>query len=172
MLSPQKSTTFVLKQQNNVMEKEIQFREATSEDLVTIVKMLADDPIGSQRESTQEPLLPSYLDAFSAIAQDKNNELILATIEEKVVGVIQITFIPYINRKGSWRALIEGVRTATDYRSQGIGRKMFEWAIEKAKQRNCHIVQLTSDKRRPNAIRFYESLGFEASHEGMKLYLT
>jgi GNAT superfamily N-acetyltransferase len=90
----------------------------------------------------------------------------------EVVGVLQLTFIPYLTYKGGWRALIEGVRVAAPLRSAGIGRRMFLWAIDRARQRQCRMVQLTSDKTRPEAIRFYESLGFVASHEGMKLHLS
>ena len=88
-----------------------------------------------------------------------------------MVGVLQITFIPYLTYQGGWRALIEGVRIAAEMRSRGLGRTLFEWAIGRARARGCHMVQLTSDKSRPDAIRFYRSLGFVASHEGLKLML-
>ena len=89
----------------------------------------------------------------------------------RVIGVLQLTFIPYLTYRGGWRALIEGVRVDRRHRSAGIGRRLFEWAIARSRERGCHLVQLTSDKQRPDAIRFYESLGFAASHEGMKLHL-
>jgi GNAT superfamily N-acetyltransferase len=85
--------------------------------------------------------------------------------------MLQLTFIPYLTHQGSWRALIEGVRVHKDYRSHGIGKALFSWAIERARQRNCRMVQLTTDKARPEALRFYQQLGFQASHEGMKLHL-
>lgn len=150
---------------------EIAFRKATRNDLPAIVEMLADDPLGATREAFRTPLPESYCRAFDAIARDPNNELVVAEKRGDVVGVLQITFIPYLTYQGGWRALIEGVRVSSKVRSSGIGRQLFEWAIERARQRGCHVVQLTSDKKRPDAIRFYEGLGFVASHEGMKLHL-
>jgi len=152
-------------------EPPLSFRVATRADLDDIVRLLADDPLGSRRETYASPLPESYRTAFEKIEKDPNNELVVATLAGRVVGVMQVTFIPYLTYRGSWRALIEGVRVDSSVRSGGIGRKMFEWAIERAKQRGCHLVQLTSDKSRPDAIRFYESLGFVPSHEGLKLHL-
>jgi GNAT superfamily N-acetyltransferase len=150
----------------------LSFRQATREDLPNIVRMLADDDIGAQREMVADPLPDSYATAFDAIDRDPNNELIVAERDGGLVGVLQLTFIPYLTYRGSWRALIEGVRVASSARSVGIGTQLIEWAIERARQRQCLIVQLTSDKRRTDAIRFYEKLGFVASHEGFKLRLT
>jgi GNAT superfamily N-acetyltransferase len=149
----------------------IEFRRAARADVPAIVCLLADDPLGARREAYAEPLPESYYRAFEAIERDANNEMVVAVIEGRVAGVLQITFIPYLTYQGGWRALIEGVRVAADLRSSGVGRAMFEWAIARAKQRDCHLVQLTSDKARPDAIRFYASLGFVASHEGLKLHL-
>lgn len=153
------------------MEKdpEISFRPAQRQDVLTIVGMLADDPFGAQREQFGDPLPSSYYAAFDAIDSDPNNELAVATLSGTVIGVLQITFIPSLTYQGGWRALIEGVRVSKDFRSQGIGRHMFLWAIERARQRGCHMVQLTTDKNRTQALRFYEELGFVASHHGMKL---
>jgi GNAT superfamily N-acetyltransferase len=147
------------------------FRQATSGDLPDIVRMLADDAIGTKRESYGTPLPASYYAAFEAISADSNNELVVACLAGRVVGVLQITFIPYLTYRGSWRAQIEGVRVDASMRSHGVGRKLLEWAIQRAGQRGCRLVQLTSDKTRTDAIRFYESLGFVASHEGLKLHL-
>jgi GNAT superfamily N-acetyltransferase len=152
-------------------EPALSFRAATRGDLDDIVRLLADDPLGAKRETYTTPLPESYRRAFESIDKDPNNELVVATLTGRVVGVLQVTFIPYLTYRGSWRALIEGVRVDSSVRSGGIGRRMFEWAIERAKQRGCHMVQLTSDKSRPDAIRFYEGLGFVASHEGLKLHL-
>lgn len=149
----------------------LKFRRAKRSDVPDIVRMLADDKLGSQRESYTLPLPETYYLAFDAIERDANNELIVAECGDAVVGVLQITFIPYLTYRGSWRALIEGVRVDSKMRSQGIGRQLVQWAIERAKERGCHMVQLTSDKKRPEAIQFYESLGFIASHEGLKLHL-
>jgi len=148
------------------------FRPATRADLPDIVRMLADDPLGATRETYATPLPPSYGAAFDAIEADPNNELVVATLDGRVIGVLQLTFIPSITYRGGWRALIEGVRVDASVRSEGIGRQLFEWAIERARQRGCHIVQLTSDKARPDAIRFYQGLGFVASHEGLKRSLV
>lgn len=147
------------------------FRLATRDDVDPIVRMLADDPIGARRECAASELPDSYYQAYEAIANDPNNELIVSEVEGCVVGVLQLTFIPYLTYRGGWRALIEGVRISSEARSQGIGGKLFRWAIERARERGCHLVQLTSDKARPDAIRFYEGLGFVSSHEGMKLHL-
>jgi GNAT superfamily N-acetyltransferase len=147
------------------------FRRALRSDVPAIVRMLADDDLGAKREATLPPLPESYYAAFEAIDCDLNNELVVAELDGRIIGVLQMTFIPYMTYRGSWRALIEGVRIASEARSSGIGRKLFTWAIDRARQRDCHLVQLTSDKARPDAIRFYESLGFVASHEGLKLHL-
>jgi len=147
-------------------------RRARIEDLDAVVRLLADDPLGAQRERYQRPLPASYEAAFRAIDADPNQELTVACLDDAVVGVLQITFLPYLTYQGGWRALIEGVRTAAAVRSMGIGREMFGWAIARARARGCHLVQLTTDKARPQALRFYESLGFVASHIGMKLTLT
>lgn len=147
------------------------FRRAARADLEDIVRLLADDPLGAKRETYASPLPESYRKAFETIDRDPNNELVVATLAGRVVGVLQITFLPYLTYRGSWRALIEGVRVDSSARSGGIGRKLFEWAIARAREKGCHMVQLTSDKSRPDAIRFYEGLGFVASHEGMKLRL-
>ncbi len=151
------------------------YRTSTKEDLPTIIKMLVDDQLGSTREDPSEPINPQYLEAFEIIDNDPNNELIVlesidVESESVVIGILQLTYIPYLTYKGSWRCLIEGVRIHEDYRGQGLGTQLFEWAIQRAKEKNCNIVQLTSNKERNEAIRFYESLGFKASHEGFKLF--
>jgi GNAT superfamily N-acetyltransferase len=150
---------------------ELTFRQAIRGDLERIVQLLADDPLGSTRDAYSVPLAGGYASAFEAIVADRNNELIVAEQAGVVVGVLQITFIPGLTRQGAWRALIEGVRVAADVRSSGVGKRLFAWAIERARERGCNLVQLTSDKSRRDAIRFYQSLGFIASHEGMKLQL-
>lgn len=148
------------------------FRQATRNDVPDIVRMLAEDELGQKRESYGSPLPASYYVAFDAIRGDPNNELVVACLAGRVVGVLQLTFIPYLTYRGSWRAQIEGVRVDASVRSRGVGRRFFEWAIDRARQRGCRLVQLTSDKTRADAIRFYESLGFVASHEGFKLQLN
>lgn len=150
----------------------LRFRRARRDDVAAIVALLADDRLGALRESADSPPPPSYFDAFAAIDRDPNNALVVAERDGVVVGVMQLTFIPYLTHRGSWRALIEGVRIASALRGSGAGSAMFRWAIAQARERGCRIVQLTTDKSRPDAIRFYESLGFVASHEGMKLQLA
>lgn len=154
------------------MEKELNFRFATEKDLEQIVAMLADDVLGSKRERYELPLPTSYIKAFEAISADPNNELVVADGGNEVIGVLQITFTPYLTHQGGWRATIEGVRTSASSRGKGVGTKLINYAIQRAEERGCHLVQLTTDKQRPDAIRFYEKLGFQATHEGMKLKLT
>ncbi|MGD6893555.1 GNAT family N-acetyltransferase [Bacillus sp. OG2] len=153
------------------MEAKISIRTAAQEDLDSIVLMLADDVLGSTRERYEHPLPDSYKKAFQAISSDPNNELIVACRGTEVVGVQQITFTPYLTHQGGWRAAIEGVRTAASVRGMGIGSELIKWAIQRAEERGCHLVQLTTDKKRPDALRFYERLGFKATHEGLKLKL-
>lgn len=153
------------------MEKELKFRIATINDLDRIVAMLADDVLGSKRERYEQPLPDSYINAFNAINSDPNNELIVACEGDEVVGVQQITFTPYITHQGGWRATIEGVRTLSSVRGKGVGTELIKWGIHRAKERGCHLVQLTTDKKREDALRFYERLGFVATHEGLKMKL-
>lgn len=150
---------------------ELSFRMARQGDLAVLVRMLSDDPLGARREVFSDPVAPSYSEAFAAIDADRNNELVVAVLGNAVVGMLQITFIPYLTYQGRWRALIEGVRVCSSVRSRGIGAAMIEWAVEQARQRGCVMVQLTTDKARDDALRFYERLGFVASHHGMKLHL-
>lgn len=148
------------------------FRTAQINDLPAMVQLLADDHLGAQREKPEEPLDNAYVRAFEHIQADPNNELVVVEVDQCVVGLLQLTFIPNLTLQGSWRCLIEGVRIHRSHRGQGLGQALFDWAIERARERGCRLVQLTSDKQRPDAIRFYESLGFVASHEGLKLNLV
>lgn len=147
------------------------FREAKREDLERIVQLLADDMLGTGREDMSIPLHQAYEQAFDAISKDKHNELIVAEWDEKVVGVCQLTYIPYLTYRGSWRAIIEGVRIASEYREKGLGEALIKEAIIRAKAKGVRIVQLTTDKQRSQAKHFYEKIGFKATHEGMKLNL-
>jgi GNAT superfamily N-acetyltransferase len=154
------------------ISQNITFRVANRDDLSQIIKVLADDPLGKKRENYTEPLSAEYSIAFEAIENDQNNEIILACYEDNIVGFFQITYIPYLTYKGKWRALVEGVRVHKSFRKQGIGKELLLKAVMLAKQRRCHLIQLTTDKKRPEAIAFYEALGFVPSHEGMKLHLN
>ena len=146
----------------------LSFRRARSSDLSAIVALLADDPIGRRREDTTVPPVAAYVTAFAAIEADPNQLLAVATEDDQVVGTLQITFIPGLSRKGAWRGQIEAVRIAADRRGTGLGRRAFDWAIAQCRARGCSLVQLTTDRDRPEAHRFYEQLGFTASHLGYK----
>lgn len=152
-------------------EDGLTFRLAREDDLPELVRMLADDPLGARREVFSDPLAAGYTDAFAAIDADPANELIVAIRDGAPVGMLQITFVPSLTYQGGSRALIEGVRVASGARSLGIGGAMLQWAIARARQRGCMMVQLTTDKAREDALRFYEKLGFVPSHHGMKLRL-
>ncbi len=149
----------------------IEIRRARREDLLAIVGLLADDALGNGREDLRPPLNEAYAAAFEAIDRDDNQLLVVAEDEGTVVGCLQITFIPGLSRKGQWRGQIEAVRVASSRRSAGIGRVMMEWAIARCRERGCAFVQLTSDKTRARAHAFYKRLGFDPSHEGMKMLL-
>jgi GNAT superfamily N-acetyltransferase len=146
----------------------IQFRSARFDDVPAIVALLADDPLGSQRERTGTPLDACYVAAFRAIEADANQQLVVVSDGEDIVGTLQLSFIPGIARMGAWRGQIEAVRIAAHRRDSGLGQKMIEWAIDQCRARGCSLVQLTTDKSRADAHRFYEKLGFVASHEGYK----
>jgi ribosomal protein S18 acetylase RimI-like enzyme len=146
-------------------------RRAVAADLAAIVGLLADDPLGASREDASLPLDGRYIAAFAAIEADPNQSLVVAEAGRSIVGCLQVTFIPGVSRKGTWRGTIEGVRVAGGRRGGGIGREMVLFAIEACRRRGCGLVQLTTDKSRADALRFYEGLGFVASHEGMKLAL-
>lgn len=151
---------------------EISFRRAVRADLPAIVALLSDDALGSGREDPAQPPNPRYGEAFDAIDSDQNQYLAVAVADGTVIGCLQLSFIPGLSRLGMWRGQIESVRIAAAQRGGGIGRRMFDWAIGECRRRGCGLVQLTTDKSRPEALRFYENLGFQASHEGLKLALT
>ncbi|MGI9481683.1 MAG: GNAT family N-acetyltransferase [Hyphomicrobiales bacterium] len=146
-------------------------RPAKRQDVPAIRALLADDALGAAREDLTEEGLERYLAAFDEIDRDERNNMNVAVRDGEIVGVYQVTYIPYLARGGNERALIEAVRVASSARGQGIGRKMMEFALDEARKRGCALAQLTTDKTRKEAHRFYESLGFVASHEGMKLAL-
>ncbi|MCF7569645.1 GNAT family N-acetyltransferase [Sabulilitoribacter arenilitoris] len=147
------------------------FRKATRDDIPKIVEMLADDELGKTRENYRIPLPVEYLNAFENIATDQNQELIVVETENsEIVGTLQLSFIQYLTYQGGIRAQIEAVRIRKDRRGFGIGKAMFKWAINRAKERKAHLLQLTTDKKRPKAVKFYEDLGFKATHEGIKMH--
>ena len=153
------------------MSDSVGFRIARREDVASIVRMLADDELGSQREQYEEPLTDSYFAAFEQIDSDPSHDLIVAESNGKVIGTLHLMFLPSLSYQGGLRAQIESVRVDTKWQNQGIGSRMMKWAIERAKARGAHLVQLTTHKSREDAHRFYERLGFKGSHLGMKLSL-
>jgi GNAT superfamily N-acetyltransferase len=148
----------------------VTLRRAAADDLPALVALLADDPLGATRESTDGDLAP-YRRAFDLLDADPAHVLVVAVDGDAVVGTLQLTVLPGLARRGALRAQIEAVRVATGARGRGVGAAMVGWAIGEARARGCALVQLTTDKTRVDAHRFYEGFGFSASHEGMKLAL-
>lgn len=149
--------------------RKLSFREAQHDDLPTIIAMLSDDTLGATRDGMQ--CLSVYTQALEAINAQVGNSVIVAIMEGEVVGVLQLTMIPGLSRGGMLRAQIESVRVSSRHRGQRLGKALFDHAIERARKAGCGLVQLTSDKQRTDALRFYEELGFVASHERLKLSL-
>ncbi|MFJ9633070.1 GNAT family N-acetyltransferase [Streptomyces sp. NPDC101175] len=148
---------------------DLEIRAAITEDVPAIVGMLADDPLGSQRESPDD--LTPYLAALERLTADPHQHLVVAVREGRVVGTLQLTVIPGLSRRGATRSVIEAVRVHADERGSGLGTRLIEWAIAESRRQGCQLVQLTSDATRTDAHRFYERLGFTASHVGFKLPL-
>ncbi|MEV0219434.1 GNAT family N-acetyltransferase [Streptomyces sp. NPDC050704] len=148
---------------------DLEIRPAVADDVPAIVAMLADDPLGAQRESPDD--LSPYLAALERLTGDPNQHLVVAVREGRVVGTLQLTIIPGLSRKGATRSIIEGVRVHVDERGSGLGTRFIEWAVDLSRREGCRLVQLTSDVTRTDAHRFYERLGFTASHVGFKLQL-
>ncbi|MDX3323624.1 MULTISPECIES: GNAT family N-acetyltransferase [Streptomyces] len=148
---------------------DLDIRPAVSADIPAIVAMLADDPLGAQRESPDD--LDPYLTAFRRLVDDPNQHLAVAVRQGKVVGTLQLTIVPGLSRRGATRSLVEGVRVHADERGSGLGTQLIQWAVDESRRQGCQLVQLTSDATRTDAHRFYERLGFTASHVGFKLAL-
>ncbi|MCM1970909.1 GNAT family N-acetyltransferase [Streptomyces sp. G1] len=148
---------------------DLEIRPVATDDIPAIVAMLADDPLGAQRESPDD--LSPYLAALERLSGDPNQILRVAERDGRVVGTLQLTIVPGLSRKGATRSIIEGVRIHADERGSGLGTQLIEWAIEESRRQGCSLVQLTSDASRTDAHRFYERLGFTASHVGFKLAL-
>jgi ribosomal protein S18 acetylase RimI-like enzyme len=148
----------------------IEFRDARAEDVPAIVRLLADDPLGAKRERTDDPA--PYLKAFDALTAQRGNDVIVGEEHGEFVACQQLLIVPGLSRQGATRAFIEGVRVSRSLRGKGTGEALVRHAIDKARAAGCRLVQLTSDKSRTDAHRFYERLGFKASHIGMKLDLA
>ncbi|MFD4503422.1 GNAT family N-acetyltransferase [Streptomyces sp. NPDC058457] len=148
---------------------DLDIRTAVADDIPAIVGMLADDPLGAKRESPDD--LTPYLSALERLSADPNQQLVVAVREGRIVGTLQLTVIPGLSRRGATRSIIEGVRIHADERGSGLGTRFIGWAIDESRRQGCQLVQLTSDMSRIDAHRFYERLGFSASHVGFKLEL-
>jgi ribosomal protein S18 acetylase RimI-like enzyme len=146
-------------------------RRAVAADVPAIVALLADDDIGAQREYAHTPLDPAYQHAFDAVDANPHELLVVACVGDRVVGTLQMTFLHHLSHRGAIRAHIESVRVASAVRGRGIGHELMRWALDRARERGARLAQLSTDKTRADAHRFYESLGFRATHEGMKLPL-
>lgn len=149
----------------------LDIRRAVRADLPSIVRLLADDQLGAQREDPALPLGAAYFEAFAAIDADPNQLLVVARSDGEIIGTLQLTFIPGLARMGTWRGQIEAVRIARSRRGMGLGEELLRWAIDECRGRGCSLVQLTTDASRSGAHRFYERLGFVGSHRGYKLAL-
>ena len=150
---------------------QITVREACRDDLAAIVALLADDPLGATREHAGEGLPAAYYEAFDEIEADPRQTLLVAELAGRVVGTLQLSILPNLTYGGRRRAQVEGVRIAADARGRGIGRGLMEHAKKLARDAHCHMLQLTTNRQRAQAVRFYERLGFVDSHHGLKLYL-
>ncbi|MFJ8943886.1 GNAT family N-acetyltransferase [Streptomyces sp. NPDC102395] len=148
---------------------DLEIRPAVADDIPAIVAMLADDPLGAQRESPDD--LAPYATALERLNSDPNQRVVVAVREGRVVGTLQLTIIPGLSRRGATRSIVEGVRVHADERGSGLGTRFMEWAVEESRRAGCQLVQLTSDATRTDAHRFYERLGFVASHVGFKLHI-
>lgn len=146
-------------------------RPALAGDLSALVALYADDEIGRTRETVGGGVAPPYRDAFAAIERDPNHVLVVGEIGGRIVATLLLSFLPGLSRGGNWRAQIEAMRVAHDRRGEGLGRALLDWALDRARERGCALVQLTSDTRHRDAHRFYERAGFVPSHTGFKLFL-
>ncbi|MEU2560467.1 GNAT family N-acetyltransferase [Streptomyces longispororuber] len=146
-------------------------RPAQPADLESILRLLAQDAILEVPVETGPPVPQYYVDAFARISADPGQLLAVAEVQGEVVGTFQVSFIPYLLWRGGLVAQIESVRVAEHLRGQRVGEQMMRWAVEQARSRGCARVQLSTHKTRDRAHRFYERLGFRATHEGMKLFL-
>lgn len=150
-------------------DRTLSIRGANDGDLPALIALYADDDIGVSREATEVDA--AYQSAFDAIQSDPNHLLVVGAYGDEIVATLLLSFLPGLSRHGAWRAQIEAMRVARHLRGQGVGQALLDWAITEARNRGCALVQLTSDRRRPDAHRFYERAGFTPSHLGYKLSL-
>lgn len=153
------------------MSNNLVFRTAESSDLPNIIEMLTNDEVASSRESKDDSDIDSYAKALAEIDLESNNNIFVVEIDQSICACFQLTIIRCLTYKGGRRLLVEGVRVESEQRGLGIGKKVFEWIKDYALQNKCHLIQLTTDRNRPEALKFYESLGYKNSHNGLKLHL-
>lgn len=146
-------------------------RAAEKKDLPHIIRLLEEDELGATREYFSNPLLQGYYEAFQAIVEDKNQDLLVVTLNDRLIATCHLTYMPSLSFQEAWRLNLENIHVNKKFQNQGVGTWMLQQAIQLGKDRNCTIIQLTTNKKRVRARSFYEKLGFIASHEGMKLYL-
>jgi GNAT superfamily N-acetyltransferase len=149
----------------------LSFRPATAADLPFLVDLIVEDNVVATSDDAAAATGPDYTAALAAIDADPNQEMLVVELEGERVGCFQLTYIPGLMRRGMWRGLVEMVHVTPAHRNKGLGGRMMKWAIERCRERGCGMVQLTSNKKRLDAHRFYRRLGFEQSHEGFKLML-
>ncbi|MER8068388.1 GNAT family N-acetyltransferase [Streptomyces sp. NPDC094034] len=146
---------------------DLHIRPAAHDDIPAIAAMLADDPLGAQRESPDD--LTPYTEAYERLARDPNQHVMVAELDGRIIGTLQLTIVPGLSRRGATRSIIEAVRVHADARGSGLGTRFIEWAVDESRRQGCQLIQLTSDASRTDAHRFYERLGFTASHVGFKM---
>lgn len=151
------------------MESDLLIRSARRADLPELIALYADDDLGKSRDGGEPN--SRYVSAFEAIDADPNQFLAVGVVGEVIAATLLLSFIPGLSRHGAWRAQIEAMRVRSNMRGHGLGQEMLGWAVARAKERGCDLVQLTSDRRRPDAHRFYERVGFEPTHIGFKLFI-
>ena len=150
---------------------DLSYRAASRTDLPFLVSLIAADDVGSVKDEPEHPNAAPYEAALAAIDADPNQELFIVEADGAVIGTFQLTYIPGIARRGMWRGLVESVHVTPEHRNKGYGKQMMRWAVERCRTRGCGVVQLTSNKKRVDAHRFYRTLGFDQSHEGFKLFI-
>jgi GNAT superfamily N-acetyltransferase len=146
------------------------YRNATTADLPFIIGLIVEDSVIDTGDSVDDAMHAGYVEALSAIDRDPNQEMLVVEEDGTPIGCFQLSYLPGLMRRGQWRGMIEVVHVAETQRNRGIGSQMMRWALERCRERGCGMVQLTSNKKRADAHRFYERLGFLRSHEGFKYY--
>ena len=153
------------------MNHSLTHRKATINDLRSIIELLVEDELGQTREQLSDTLDERYIKAFNQISNDPNQYLMVVDLNDKIVGTCHLTIIPSLTFQGSTRLLIEAVRVSSAHRGKKIGEWVMKQTVQFGESNGASIMQLTTNKKRADAKRFYERLGFNATHEGMKLYL-